>query len=292
MKKGLTKLLIDKSWYDELQLGKIIHIEKVVGGDINLAFKIVTEKVNYFLKVQPNNDQSFFYHEIEGLNLINTVAKAPEVIKSGSFENNGYLIMKYLDFGTGSQYELGEMVAKMHQKHNGRFGLDHSVRNAKNPKINTWQKNWGDFFVYQRLEVLVKEVKKNRHWNDRRDQAMKAFEKQLLTYYLKNPVEPSLLHGDLWNGNVGFLKDGQPILFDPDVFYGNREMDLAMTLLFDGFSEDFYRGYDAQYPLTAGWNERMYWYQTYYLLAHLNLFGETYGPSFDNSLKRSLDTFN
>lgn len=289
--KGMTRLLIDDDWKQALQLGKILSLTPVAGGDINLAFKVKTAKEDYFLKVQPDNDESFFDHEKEGLNLINQVARAPQVVKSGTFKNNGYLLLKYLNFGSGSQFELGKLVARLHQKHAPKFGLDKSVLNAKNPKINTWQTNWADFYIKQRLEVLVQAVKKKVYWNEYRDHLMKQFEELIRDYYAKHLVQPSLLHGDLWNGNVGFLTDGRPILFDPDIFYGNREMDLAMTLLFGGFTEEFYQGYDSVYPLEKGWQKRMPWYQSYYLLAHLNLFGESYGASLESALQQSIDEY-
>ncbi|HIY93683.1 fructosamine kinase family protein [Companilactobacillus sp. HBUAS56275] len=282
-------MLIDKSWYDELKLGQIQNVQAVSGGDINLAFKVVSDTGEYFLKVQPNNNEGFFDHEIESLNLINSVANAPKVIRSGTFQDNGYLVLDYIHFGTGSQYDLGRLVAKMHQRHSLRFGLGHDVLNAKNPKINTWRANWGDFYIQQRLNVLINEVQKKGLWNDDRDKLMRQFEEKLTDYYQVHPITPSLMHGDLWNGNVGFQQNHQPILFDPDVFFGDREMDIAMTLLFGGFNEEFYQGYQDLYPLDKDWQRRVPWYQTYYLLAHLNLFGETYGASFNNTLRQSVE---
>lgn len=282
-------MLIDNDWYSELKLGKIEDVQPVSGGDINLAFKVVSDQGEYFLKVQTHNDESFFDHEIEGLNLINSVANAPKVIRSGSFKHCGYLILDYVEFGTGSQRDLGKLVAKMHQKHADKFGLDHNVLNAKNPKINKWQANWADFYVKQRLEVLEEKVKTKGYWNQYRDNLMKQFKTMIYEYYQNHPVTPSLMHGDLWNGNAGFQSDHQPILFDPDVFFGNREMDIAMTLLFGGFTQEFYDGYNQEYPLPTNWQRRVPWYQTYYLLAHLNLFGESYGPSLENALQQSLN---
>lgn len=284
-------MILDDNWSKELNLGAIRQIKPVRGGDINQAFEVMTTSGNYFLKVQPHNDASFFEHEKAGLDLLGAVINAPKVIKAGSFQGNGYLVLNYLEFGTGSQFELGKMVAKMHLQTGPQFGLDHSVLNAKNPKINTWQDNWGDFFIDQRIKVLVDQVKQKVYWNDYRDNLIQKFESLVKSYYQDYLVEPSLLHGDLWNGNVGFLSNHQPILFDPDVFYGDREMDLAMTLLFGGFTEDFYKGYNSVYPLKKDWQKRMSWYQTYYLLAHLNLFGETYGTSFESALQQSIDEF-
>ncbi len=282
-------MLVNKDWYPELKLGNIENIEPVSGGDINLAFKVTSDEGKYFLKVQPNNDQTFFDHEVEGLNLINSVANAPRAIRSGTFENNGYLLLEYVEFGSGSQYELGQLVAKMHQKHSNKFGLDHNILNAKNPKINNWCDNWADFYINQRLEVLENEVKKKGYWNDYRQRLLDQLKKTIRQYYQAHPVKPSLMHGDLWSGNAGFEIDHQPILFDPDVFYGNREMDIAMTKLFGGFTQDFYDGYQSEYPLDTGWENRVPWYQSYYLLAHVNLFGESYGNALENSLRQSID---
>lgn len=275
---------LNNEWFKQL-IGEVINCQSVSGGDINQSFKITTGNENYFLKIQTDNDKEFFDHEVEGLSLIGSVVNTPKIIKSGTVGNDGYLLMNYLEFGEGHDEDLGKMVAKMHEEHNSQFGLDYDILNAKNPKINTWQDNWGEFFVKQRLEVLVKEVKRKRYWNQYREDLMSQLEDKILDFYSKHEVEPSLLHGDLWSGNAGYEIDGSPILFDPDVFYGNREMDIAMTLLFGGFGRGFYEAYAKEYPLDVGWENRISWYQTYYLLAHLNLFGEEYGPSLDGVLR-------
>jgi Fructosamine-3-kinase len=285
----MDKMELNSEWFDELKLNDVRNYEPVSGGDLNLAFEITTPNKRYFLKVQPNNDGSFYDHEIAGLKLMQQAVNAPQVISSGTFKNNGYLLMQYVDFGSGNQYDLGKMVAKLHEVHNDKFGLDHSVINAKNPKINNWQSNWGDFFVNQRLEVLAQKVRDKGLWNDYRQNLLTELETLILETYRELPVVPSLLHGDLWSGNVGFTSKGEPILFDPDVFYGDREMDLAMTLLFGGFSQEFYNGYESEYPLDKNWQKRIPWYQSYYLLAHLNLFGESYGASLENALENGLD---
>lgn len=99
----------------------------------------------------------------------------------------------------------------------------------------------------------------------------------ILDYFQHHDSVPSLLHGDLWFGNVMFTADGKPALIDPDVLYGDREFDLAMTTVFGGFDDQFYQGYNDTYPIQSGFQERLPWYQLYYLMAHLNLFGESYG---------------
>ena len=99
-------------------------------------------------------------------------------------------------------------------------------------------------------------------------------------------VQPSLLHGDLWGGNWMVALDGQPVLIDPAVYFGDREADLAMTSLFGGFPPDFYSAYNEVFPFAPGYRERQPLYQLYYLLVHLNLFGESYGPRVDGILRQ------
>jgi fructosamine-3-kinase len=97
--------------------------------------------------------------------------------------------------------------------------------------------------------------------------------------------QPSLLHGDLWGGNWLVSAAGEPVLIDPAVYYGDREADLAMTRLFGGFPPAFYGAYEEVFPLASGHAEREPLYRLYYLLCHLNLFGESYGGSVDGILR-------
>jgi fructosamine-3-kinase len=177
------------------------------------------------------------------------------------------------------------MVAKVHQQHAEKFGLDHDFMAGKLPKDNTWQTDWITFYLDQRLNPLVKLATKKSRWNDWRQSQFQSMSDQFKKYYSTHQVVPSLLHGDLWSGNYLFTADGEPMLIDPDVFYGDRELDIAMTTLFGGFSQEFYQGYNSVYPLTIGVDKRLGWYQLNYLLAHLNLFGETYGPMVDQILR-------
>lgn len=276
--------MLTKEWLNQLPIEEIQSWVPVSGGDINDAYRIDTRTQPYFLLVQPQTPASFYEHEVEGLRLLGEVALVPNVIGSGAINGDAYLLLEWLTTGHGNQRDLGRLVATVHQVHQPRFGFDHDVLNTKLPKINTWQTNWGHFYVEQRLELVAHRAAQNGLWSPIRQEQLKRLEKKILAYYQNHETRPSLLHGDLWAGNYIFTDTGQPALIDPDVFYGDRELDLAMTTLFGGFSADFYAGYTAQYPLTAGFEDRLAWYQLYYLLAHLNLFGETYGPSVDRIL--------
>lgn len=272
---------LTEAWFTQLPLTGIEQILPVSGGDINAAFRIVTRHHQYFLKVQPHNTVTFFDHEVAGLQLLGAVIKTPTVIASGTIATDGYLLLDWLTTGTGSQSALGKAVATVHQQHQTHFGLDHDFTAGKLPKLNHWQSDWATFYTQQRLDVLVNLAKKHHLWSQTRDKHYRRLRQQLLQDPHMHTVQPSLLHGDLWSGNYLFDTAGTPFLIDPDVFYGDREMDLAMTTLFGGFDADFYQGYQAIYPFAPGMQTRLPSYQLYYLLAHLNLFGETYGAAVD-----------
>lgn len=274
---------MNHEWLAQLPISPITNVTPVSGGDINEAFRIETPDQPYFLLVQRNRSQKFYEHEIEGLNLLSQAALVPKVINSGQIQGDAFLILSWLDSGTGSQYDLGQLVAHVHQIHAKQFGFDHNV-DGKLPKINTWADNWGEFYVHQRLEVLAKRASEHRLWNQNRQNHFERLCQIILDFYQQHESVPSLLHGDLWAGNVMFTADGRPALIDPDVLYGDREFDLAMTTVFGGFGEQFYQGYNDTYPIADGFQERLPWFQLYYLMAHLNLFGESYGGSVDRIL--------
>ncbi|GLB46923.1 aminoglycoside phosphotransferase [Philodulcilactobacillus myokoensis] len=277
---------MNQKWLSQLPIQNIKKVIPVSGGDINESYQIQTDNQKFFMKVQPKRGKAFFQHEVEGLKLLNKAANVPEVVNDGEINSDGYLILKWIDSGSGSQYELGQMVAKVHQIHNHQFGLDHDFKIGKIPKNNHWQSNWIDFYINQRLEPLVNLAKRNHVWNQNRDNHYQNLKQTFINYYKHHRITPSLLHGDLWAGNFMFDKNSKPVLIDPDVFYGDREMDLAMTTVFGGFNENFYKGYNAVYPIQPGFDKRVAWYQFNYLMAHLNLFGELYGSSVDRILNQ------
>lgn len=272
-----------QTWFNQLPIKPIQTVTPVSGGDINEAYRVTTPTGPYFVLVQPHQTEAFYTHEIEGLQLLSQAALVPQVIASGTLADNAYLILSWLTTGTGSQRDLGHLVAHVHQIHATQFGFDHDVV-GKLPKHNTWQANWGDFYVHQRLEPLAKRAEQHGLWSANRQAHFDRLCQLILTFYRTHSATASLLHGDLWAGNYLFTADGKPALIDPDVLYGDREFDLAMTTIFGGFDADFYAGYQDVYPLTPGTKDRLPWYQLYYLMAHLNLFGESYGGAVDRIL--------
>jgi len=159
------------------------------------------------------------------------------------------------------------MLAAAHRKAGPRFGWPRDNYIGATPQENAPCAGWAEFWRHRRLEPQLALANRNGY----RVEAPPVW--RLLEGH--EPVA-SLLHGDLWSGNAGFLADGAPVVFDPAVYYGDREADLAMTELFGGFAEEFYAAYSEAWPLDEGYKLRKQLYNLYHLLNHLNLFGGGY----------------
>lgn len=136
------------------------------------------------------------------------------------------------------------------------------------------------------MEAQIDIAEKNNRWNETREKEYQRLKKELLNRDDHRKITPSLLHGDLWSGNVFYDKQGRPVFIDPAVSYGNHEQDIAMSQLFGGFRPEFLEAYQESWPLEEGWESRLPLYQLYYLLAHLNMFGESYGTQVDHILMK------
>lgn len=277
---------LSNDWLDQLPLDKITSCQPVPGGDINLAYQLVAGGQRYFIKVQPDHPAKYFEHELNGLTYLGKAVQVPTPIAHGQINGDAYLILNWVDEGTGSQSELGKAVAHLHQQTADQFGFVDNHQTKVLEKDNSWNNSWVDFYVHQRLEPEIKAALAQGVWNDWRQAHFVKMKAAFEHYYAHHQVQPSLLHGDLWAGNFMFNQTGQPVLIDPDAVYGDREFDLAMTTIFGGFDESFYAAYNSAYPLESGVNDRLPWYQFYYLCMHLILFGESYGGAVDRILSQ------
>jgi len=267
---------------------------RVGGGDINEAARIHTMLGTYFVKWQNGAPQRFFESEAAGLRLLGEYAptplRIPQVIGHGSAGRVDFLVLGWIDRGPGRGHEaaevLGRSLAGLHQTHQPAYGLDHDNFIGRLPQPNSRSDSWIAFYRDRRLGAQRDLAARNGllppSRAERLDRVMASLEK----WIDEEHCQPSLLHGDLWGGNWMVDAQGQPVLIDPAVYYGGREADLAMTALFGGFPEAFYAAYREAYPLAPGYAERQLLYQLYYLLCHLNLFGEGYGSSVDSILRR------
>jgi protein-ribulosamine 3-kinase len=192
--------------------------------------------------------------------------RAPEPLAHGVAGEQAYLLLEFLDLnGTGDFAALGRMLAAAHRKPGPRFGWSRDNYIGSTPQANGWGENWAEFWRERRLRPQL-ELANSRGF---------SLEMPSLHLLQNHHPKPSLLHGDLWSGNAGFTSEG-PVVFDPALYYGDREADLAMTELFGGFPREFYKAYNEAFPLPEGYERRKHLYNLYHLLNHLNLFGGGY----------------
>ena len=269
----------------------VVHSQKLTGGCIHEAFKLSCEAGTFFLKYNQPEFQTQFEKEAKALNLLRETGplKVPEVFQIGIHRNRAYLLMEYIDpVAAGHDFwqKFGENLAHLHHQtsEDGRYGLSFDNYIGELPQKNGPNKSWIDFFIENRLEAQINLANANNRISP---EFVKRFHK-LYHYLEKLLVEepPSLLHGDLWRGNFLCDADGQAVLIDPAIYYGNREIELAFTQLFGGFSPSFYESYEQIWPLQPGFGERKDLYNLYPLLVHVNLFGRSYLSGIEKVIKR------
>ncbi|HLG34943.1 MAG TPA: fructosamine kinase family protein [Bacteroidia bacterium] len=269
---------------------KILHSVSLGGGCINNAVKIETTSGIFFLKWNDAKKfPSMFEAEAKGLMLLKSVKAIgiPEVIATGEAGIYSFIILEFIETGKKQKnfwQDFGSSLAHVHKHTSELFGLNHDNYIGSLPQSNTEKKLWTEFFISERLEKQISLAINSGAINNSTIQQFNNLFKRLPEIIPKE--KPSLLHGDLWNGNFMTGADGYARLIDPAVYYGHREMDLGMTKLFGGFSEEFYEAYDNTFPLQPGFSERIDIHNLYPLLVHVNLFGGGYLQEVKNILKR------
>jgi fructosamine-3-kinase len=276
-------------------LGKPAHIYGVYhvgGGAINQTYKVLSDIGTYFVKVNSSNlYPKMFEKEVSGLRFLresNTLNFA-NPIGTYHLDHTNYLVLDWIEQGPMQPNyweEFGEGLAKLHLNTNKYFGFSEDNYLGALPQVNSKSSSWSDFYIENRLEPLVKRAS---------DLALlePSIVKKLVDYYkLVESVfpeeAPALLHGDLWKGNVLANDEGKPTLIDPAIYYGHREMDIAMTCFVGKFPKEFYQSYNSIYPLVEDWEYRMDFSLIYYQLVHLNLFGNSYLNQLSVNLNRWL----
>jgi len=247
---------------------RIESAQAASGGCIHDCYRVVIAGVQYFLKLNQERFADAFAAEADGLIAIRESGmRGPEPLAHGVAGGHAYLLLEYLDLKSRGDFAaLGRMLAAAHRKTGPRFGWQRDNYIGSTPQANGWCDDWAEFWRERRLRPQL-ELVRSRGFD---------LGKVALDALLENhKPQPSLLHGDLWRGNAGFTGEG-PVVFDPAVYYGDREADLAMTELFGGFPREFYKAYDETFPLPDGYERRKHLYNLYHLLNHLNLFGGGY----------------
>ncbi|WP_339286175.1 fructosamine kinase family protein [Oceanobacillus sp. FSL K6-3682] len=264
----------------------------ISGGDINQAYYIKTEKQEYFVKANRNTADDFFQVEADGLERIRSTQAiaVPEVYYYDKSSSNKemVLIMEWIqgEKTATTEQQLGEQLASMHlTDRSAQYGLGKPTYIGKLPQTNGWYSDWVEYFRDHRLQLQLDLSVKFNRMNQKRRLKLETLIRDL-DKYLPNQPRVSLLHGDLWGGNWITSQAGKPYLIDPSVLYGDHLFELAFTELFGGFSEVFYSKYKEILSLEDYYEEVKPIYQLFYLLVHLNMFGEAYGAVVDRILKK------
>ena len=220
----------------------------------------------------------------------------PQPLALANLGTEALLLLPWLELGGSSGpraeahwWQLGTDLAALHraslQGHNGGFGWPHDNFIGAGPQRNGWSERWGPFFAERRLGPQLAWAARN----GRRLEGAETLVERAKAWLAAHPAEPCLVHGDLWRGNADLLADGAGgALFDPAVYRGDREVDLAMAQLFGGFPQAFFAGYEAAWPLPPGHRQRRDLYNLYHLLNHANLFGGGYWQQAQNSIRTLL----
>ena len=256
----------------------IQNAQAVHGGDISQAFKLSDDSRSFFVKTQHAIRLGWFEAEAAGLTELAhaNAVRAPHVVCHGVADGQAYLVLEYLLLKPhGDAAQLGRLLAQQHRVSAAQFGGPRDNWIGATPQPNPWQASWIDFWRDQRLGFQLRLAAEHGYGGALQADG-EALLMQLDDFFDGYGPAPSLLHGDLWGGNHGYLSDGSPVIFDPAMYFGDRECDLAMTELFGGFAPEFYAAYREAWPLDAGYAVRKTLYNLYHVLNHANLFGGSY----------------
>ncbi|MDH4274634.1 MAG: fructosamine kinase family protein [Gammaproteobacteria bacterium] len=260
------------------------------GGSINEAYIIDDGRTRLFLKMNTLAQADMFAAEAAGLReLVKPRAlRIPEVITEGQAGKHAFLILEYIEFSAGnasSAVRLGEGLAALHRHTHTRYGWERDNTLGATPQRNTPFAAWPDFYAHQRMEIQLRLAADAGY----RGTLLRDGERlmaDLGKFFVSYRPLPSLLHGDLWSGNYAYDNQNAPVIFDPAVYYGDRETDIAMTELFGGFPPAFYAAYKNTWPMDDGYKVRKQLYNLYHVLNHFHLFGGGYAKQAEQMVGR------
>jgi len=269
---------------------KVLESRSMGGGDISQAYLVRTQDQQIFLKLN-HADQALAMYETEasGLARLGSVdgVSTPEVVRVGVIDGTAFIAMQFVQSSHPSaKYwrDLAENLASIHKTTGAKFGLDHHNFIGSLIQSNHQVDDWAAFFDLHRLRPQIQMAIENNLLDKSHMLSLEDLVKRLPEICPDEP--PALVHGDLWAGNKICGPNQKAFFIDPAIAFAHREMDLAMAKLFGGFDPLFFDHYQQLYPLVAGFASRCNVYQLYYLLVHLNLFGQSYYPQVNSILKQ------
>ncbi len=253
--------------------------KSIGGGSINSAYQVTGDDARlYFIKLNTASLEFMFQVEFDSLIELLQVGtiQIPRPVCFGTAGSESYLVLEHIAMTShGDQQQLGYALAQMHKITTAQYGWHQNNIIGSTPQSNRAHNDWLTFWREERLLPQIKMLYDKGYKNQLQPLSDKLLNNLDSILAGHNPPA-SLLHGDLWSGNYAFDEQGRPVIFDPALYYGDREADLAMTELFGGFSQDFYQAYNEAWPLAYDYNHRKTLYNLYHILNHANLFGTSY----------------
>jgi len=270
-------------------------LSPVGGGCIHAAWRVEGKGPSgrgcYFAKVNEAGRAAMFAAEAEGIRALGESKSldVPRVVTHGSDDERSWIVLEWLELApldAASGAALGRALAEMHRTPRERFGWAHDNFIGASPQANGWSDDWHAFWRDRRLHAQLRLAAHNRLPSRLIDRGERLAADCAAFFSTYRPI-PSLLHGDLWSGNAA-AADGRPCVFDPAVYVGDREADIAMTEMFGGFPADLAVAYRTEFPLDDGYTVRREFYNLYHVLNHANLFGGGYVAQAAQSTERLL----
>ena len=292
--KQLRQKIAESICYATGQPFTIEFLSGTSGGCINSAYIATGDNQGYFIKTNRYDAITMFEAERQALDEIaatNTI-RVPVPVCTGQYNDQSWLVLEKLHLQSqGSQQQLGKQLAAMHRVTAPEYGWIRENTIGSTPQINTQSDSWIDFFRDRRLGYQLSLAAKNGCSRSLQKSGESLME-YISDFFDSYQPQASLLHGDLWGGNYAFMQTGEPVIFDPALYYGDRETDMAMTELFVGFSNTFRAAYENCWPLDSGYPIRKHLYNCYHVLNHFNLFGGGYALQAENLIHRLLSERN
>ena len=271
---------------------RLIKAKPVGGGNINAAYLLEGESQYFFVKLNSHERGAMFEAEAAGLQALaqSKTIRVPKFIVCGKTTGQLFLVLEYIplnNLNSDSEKLLGQQLAQLHLKKQAYFGWHRNNTIGSSEQLNGQYQDWITFWQEKRLGYQLS-LAAAKGYNGRLQILGEKLCTDLKPLFYGYQPQPALVHGDLWSGNVASDSQGNPVIYDPACYFGDRETDLAMTELFGGFSSVFYQAYQAVYPLAPGYSNRKILYNLYHILNHLNLFGHGYLHQAENLIDKLL----